>query len=79
MGRAEIIILVSFVLVGAGALALESAGPDAVRIIAISACLLLIALMVIGLVMRARIKKRRSLEASRNPDAALGRPGDRQG
>ena len=57
--RAEVIILLSIGLVGAGALALEKADPDAVRIIAISACLLLIALMAVGMVMRARAQKRR--------------------
>ncbi len=61
MGRAEVIILLSFVLVGAGAIALESAGPAAVRITAITACSLLVTLMVVGLFMRARVKKRRSL------------------
>jgi len=64
MGRTEVIILLSFVLIGGGAIALESAGPSAVRIIGITACLLLVTLTVVGLVMRARVQKRRSFGAS---------------
>lgn len=64
MGRAEWTILLTFALVGGGAFALESAGPDAVRIVAISACSLLILLMVVGMVVRARVKKRKSVEAA---------------
>lgn len=65
MGRAEWIILLTFVLVGGGAFALEKAGPDAVRIIAISACSLLVLLMVVGMVMRHRAKRRKGMEAAR--------------
>ena len=56
---------VTFVLVGGGAFAIEKAGPDAARVIAITACCLLILLMVVGMVMRARAKKRKSMEAAR--------------
>jgi len=65
MGRAEWIILLTFALVGGSAFALEKAGPDAVRIIGITACCTLIALMVIGLIMRGRMKRRLAKEAPR--------------
>ena len=74
--RAEFIILLSIALVGAGALALERADPDAVRVIAISACSLLIILMVGGLFMRARAQKHRGYKPFED-DPARRPPGDR--
>ncbi|MAG57061.1 MAG: hypothetical protein CMJ83_12280 [Planctomycetes bacterium] len=65
MGRAELIILLSIVLVGASAFALETLDHETVRIVGIGACLLLISLMVVGMVYRGRVRRRRTLAARR--------------
>ena len=64
MGRGEAIILISVVLIGAGAFALEGLDPSTIRVLAITLCSLLILLMTVGLVMRARAKRRRAASLS---------------
>ena len=70
MGRTEFIMLLAVIFVGAGAFALESLSAETVRIIAITACCTLIALMVVGMFMRARVKKRRHQTEMRRLQAA---------
>jgi hypothetical protein len=70
MGRSEVIILATVLLVGGSAFLLEGLGPDTVRIIAITACCLLILLMVAGMFFRARAKRRRALAEPEVPFTA---------
>jgi hypothetical protein len=56
--RAEVVLLVVFVVVAAAAFGLESAGPDVARIVGIGFCLLLVSLLVVGMVFRRNRKRR---------------------
>ena len=70
---ADILILVVVVVITIAAFALESAGPDGARIVAISVGMFLVTAIIVGMFMRARMKRRReeqALAAARQQDDA---------
>lgn len=68
--RQELIIILAILVIGLGALGLELLSPDAVRVIAIAFCILLLLAFVAGYVARAR-RHRGEEAASLQPESTL--------
>lgn len=66
--RAELIIIFAIAIIGGLALWMESLSPDAVRIIAIVLCTILLAGFILGYVLRARRRAAEDQAGPQGPD-----------
>lgn len=71
MSKSEVLILIVVLGIGGLAFLLERLSPDAVRVLAIAVCTLLLLLTFVGMFMRAKVKRARSqAEAPENTQEA---------